>query len=177
MLITPLGNAQADDFFRYLSDHLADNGTEFTGYFHPLPRGVSGFPADKEASFRQGLNIAIGQSGWRRGWLACDGDGSIIGHVDLRARFEPNTSHRCLLGMGVHRDHRRQGIGLALLEHAKAWALTENFVWMDLQVFATNHRAIQLYRKAGFEQTGETPDLFRLDGQSIGDISMSLALR
>lgn len=177
MLITPLTETPADAFFLYLTDHLVENGSESTGYYHPQPRGVHGFPADKAISFRRGLSIALREPGWRRAWLAGDGEHSIMGHVDLRARPEPNTSHRCLLGLGVHRDHRKRGVGRALLEYAKAWAIAEQFEWMDLQVFATNANAIQLYRKAGFVQTGETPDLFRLDGHSIGDISMSLALR
>jgi ribosomal protein S18 acetylase RimI-like enzyme len=111
-------------------------------------------------------------------WVAIDDAGEIRGHVDLRGHPLQFTGHRCLLGMGVHRAHRQQGLAMALLAHAIAWASAVDLLeWMDLQVLATNSPAIALYRKAGFVQTGDIPDMFRIDGLSIGDVAMSLRLR
>lgn len=178
VLITPLTDAQLDAFFVYLSEHLLQNGSEATGYFQPQPRVLSGFPPEREANFRKGMQIPVGTPGWRRAWTARDESGAILGHMDLRALHEPNTTHRCLLGLGVHHAHRKRGIAMALLAYAKEWArATANLDWIDLQVMSTNNAAIQLYRKAGYVQTGMIEDMFRLDGHSIGDVWMTLNVR
>jgi ribosomal protein S18 acetylase RimI-like enzyme len=48
--------------------------------------------------------------------------------------------------------------------------------WIDLEVLAGNLPARGLYRKAGFVQTGEIADMFRIDGESLGYVFMSLQL-
>jgi RimJ/RimL family protein N-acetyltransferase len=154
-------------FFAYLNDHLSDNGSAGTAMFMPLPRSESRFSADKQAAFRTGMETAVGQPGWRRGWLALAPDGRIAGHIDLRARPEQAAAHRALLGMGVHRDFRQQGLGAAMLAVATAWAQTENLDWIDLEVLSVNAPARQLYARAGFTQVGEMDDMFRIDGATL----------
>lgn len=164
-------------FFAYLNDHLSDNGVGGTALFMPIPRAESRFPADKEASFRSGMETPVGQPGWRRLWLATDADGSIAGHIDLRARLEKAAAHRSLLGMGVHRDRRKQGLGASLIAAATQWANTQPFEWIDLEVLSVNRAARELYRRCGFVQVGELDDMFRIDGQALGYTFMSLQLR
>ncbi|MRW94306.1 hypothetical protein GJ699_30455 [Duganella sp. FT80W] len=45
--------------------------------------------------------------------------------------------------------------------------------WGDMQVLSTNSPAIALYRRSGFQQTGEIADMFRIDGLSFGYTNMS----
>jgi ribosomal protein S18 acetylase RimI-like enzyme len=168
---------QADEmaaFFHYLDQHLRDNGSDGTPLFQPLPR-QSGLPREKVAAFGQGLEKGLDQQGWRRVWLAHGADG-IVGHVDLRTRSEAAAAHRVLLGMGVERTARRHGLGLALLDTAIAWAQQQGLDWIDLEVLSENAPARALYRKRGFIETGHIPDLFRIEGQSLGYCYMSLAL-
>lgn len=171
---------QASDFaelMAYLNDHLSDNGSPGTGYFQPLPRSRSIFPAEREGAFRSGFDAAIGERGWRRTWVARAADGSIAGHVDLRAHPEAFAEHRCLLGMGVDRDHRRAGLGAALIAHARHWATTvARLEWIDLQVISENHAALALYRQAGFVVAGEMKEMFKLDGKSFSYTTMSMRL-
>jgi RimJ/RimL family protein N-acetyltransferase len=111
-------------------------------------------------------------------WLALDARGEIAGHVDLRARPEIAAYHRALLGMGVHRDHRGAGLGRQLVEHALAWAsATAPLEWVDLDVLSGNLAARRLYERAGFIVTGEVHDLYRIDGESHGSVTMSRRLR
>ena len=49
--------------------------------------------------------------------------------------------------------------------------------WIDLGVFGHNAVARRLYRGAGFVEVGITHDRFRVDGVSIDDIHMVLALQ
>jgi len=169
--------ADFDDFLRYLNDHLSDNGRGDTAYFQPLPRDDSRFPADKAGAFQAGMRTPLDVPGWRRVWVARADDGRIAGHVDLRAHPERHATHRCLLGMGVDRAFRRLGLGGRLIDHAAHWArASARLDWIDLQVLSVNAPAIALYRRNGFVQTGETPDLFRIDGQHLAYTSMSKRL-
>lgn len=146
--------ARQDDltaFFIYLNDHLRDNGRDGTHLFMLMPRTASVFGTEKQAAFRNALEIAAEQPGWRKLWLAWDGT-TIAGHIDLRARPEHAAAHRVLLGMGVHRDYRRHGLGLRLIAEACQWALTYAALdWIDLEVLSTNTPARRLYHTAGFE--------------------------
>lgn len=170
-------------FLAYLNDHLSDNGQGDTAYFQPLPRAESRFPADKAEGFKNGMQVEIGSAGWRRVWVMRDGDGdgdgdgAIAGHIDLRAHPERYAGHRCLLGMGVGRAYRRQGLGDQLMAHAEQWALAAGFKWIDLQVLSANTPAVKLYESRGFRQTGEIPDMFHIDGQSFNYTSMTKRLR
>lgn len=173
--IRPLRPEELAFFFHYLNDHLLDNGRDGAALFQPMSRASRGFPPEKAAAFSNGMQLAVGQPGWRRVWVALAGE-EITGHVDLRARPEPAARHRCLLGMGVHRNARRGGLGMALVAAATDWARAGGLEWIDLEVLAGNLPARGLYRKAGFVQTGEIADLFRIDGESLGYVFMSLQL-
>ena len=172
--IEPIPPSQFDGFSIYLNDHLADNGQPGSVYFQPLPRDASVFAPERAAAFRAALDIAVGAPGWRRLWGAFGPDGALLGHIDLRAHAERPAAHRCLLGMGVHRQARKLGLGRALIAHAEAWALTHAALdWIDLQVLSVNQPAIRLYQRAGFAQTSEIADMFRIDGRSFAFTNMS----
>jgi RimJ/RimL family protein N-acetyltransferase len=49
-------------------------------------------------------------------------------------------------------------------------------MWIDLRVFAHNTAAHALYRSLGFVEIGTVPDRFRIEGESIDDILMTLRL-
>lgn len=176
MTIEELELAGFEAFLAYLNDHLSDNGQGDTAYFQPLPRAESRFPPEKAEAFKYGMQTALGSAGWRRVWVARDDAGAIAGHIDLRAHPERHAAHRCLLGMGVGRAHRKQGLGGRLIVHAQQWALAAGLRWIDLQVLSANTPAIQLYHRSGFRQTGEIPDMFNIDGQSFNYTSMSLSV-
>jgi hypothetical protein len=91
--------------FVYLDDHLRDNGRDGTPLFQPMARADSFFPVEKRAAFVVGTmrRWAASRAGAAPGSRSMP-DGLIAGHVDLRARPERLAQHRCLLGMGVHRD-------------------------------------------------------------------------
>jgi ribosomal protein S18 acetylase RimI-like enzyme len=152
--------------FAYLNDHLADNGKDGTPLFQPMARSESRLPPEKEAGFITGMGTPVGEPGWRRVWLAFDEAGAIAGHIDLRARPERPAKHRALLGMGVHRGHRRQGLGARLIDTALGWARGEAGIdWIDLEVLSSNRAARDLYARSGFAIVGEMPDMFRIDGE------------
>lgn len=81
--------------------------------------------------------------------VACRGD-CIVGAADLR-RFSGRRVHVGEIGLGVHDDHVRTGIGTALLsaliDAGERWlGLTR----LELAVYTDNESALALYRKFGF---------------------------
>ena len=174
--IRSVGQEDLPAFFAYLDDHLADNGRHGSALFQPMARAASRFPDDKKAAFTAGLAAPLGQPGWRRAWIAVDALGAIAGHIDLRARPEPAAAHRALLGMGVHRDWRRHGLGLRLIDAAAGWARQTRLGWIDLEVLSVNQPALSLYLRAGFHVVGEIPQMFRIDNEFLSYTLMSRAL-
>ncbi|MBV8223116.1 MAG: GNAT family N-acetyltransferase [Candidatus Eremiobacteraeota bacterium] len=99
-----------------------------------------------------------------RGWLersvpdttavvACRGD-TVVGAADLR-RFRGRRAHAGEIGLGVHDDYVRTGIGSALLsaliDTSERWlALTR----LELAAYTDNDPALALYRKFGFVVEG-----------------------
>lgn len=153
--IRPATAADLPALFAYLGEQLAENGRDGV-LFQPMAPTADGVPLAMRERFADG--------------------GAIAGHVDLRGRPEPASSHRPLLGMGVRHDLRRAGLGTRLVQEALAWARASGFAWVDLEVLSQNHKARALYVRTGFVETGEVPDLYRIEGQSVGAVSMSLRL-
>ena len=175
--IEPIDTSQFDEFQKYLGGQLADNGKGDTPYFAPLALGESHLPPEKVAAFRDGLQLPVGSRGWRRAWAARSSSRQLIGHVDLRSHRENFTEHRCLLGIGVHRNHRRLGLGAILMAHAEKWATANTALeWIDLQVFSGNQAAVRLYLRSGFTKTGEVVEMFRIDGLSFSETAMTKRL-
>lgn len=165
--IRPATEADLAAFFAYLDDHMRDNGAAGTPLFQLIAREQSRLPAGVRIAFIKGLEVPVGQTGWRRLWLAIGQTGDIAGHIDLRGRPEPAAGHRALLGMGVHRGWRRRGLGARLLETAADWAQNDaGLAWIDLEVLSDNAPAVDLYLKSGFTMLARVEDMLEIDGVS-----------
>ena len=170
--IEPFADSDFGDFFRYLGGQIAENGRD-GAWFMPLAPTDAGIPEAKRQSFRNGFATPLFEAGWRRGWLARDARGAVAGHIDLRAHPDAFTGHRCLLGMGVRRDVRRAGLATRLLAEATRWASPQGLRWIDLQVLSANEPAVAFYRREGFQMQGGRPDMFVVDGVSLGELWMA----
>ncbi|MGR6432256.1 GNAT family N-acetyltransferase [Rhizobium sp. PAMB 3174] len=81
-------------------------------------------------------------------------NGKVVGDAGAR-RFAGRRAHVARIGMGLHDDYHRRGIGSALLaaiiDAADNW---HDIRRLELEVFADNKAAIGLYRKFGFQEEG-----------------------
>ncbi|MBF2066577.1 MAG: GNAT family N-acetyltransferase [Calothrix sp. C42_A2020_038] len=59
--------------------------------------------------------------------------------------------HAHLFLLYVVPEHRRRGIGKALMEYAQTWARARGDRQIGLQVFSNNTPALNLYKKLGFQ--------------------------
>jgi ribosomal protein S18 acetylase RimI-like enzyme len=172
--IASIRKSQHALFLQYLDQHVAENHEENGIVFQPLSKkDIKAIGKIKEAILN-GTSIALYKQGWRRLWLASDKEGSICGHIDLRSLPQANTAHRALLGMGVHKNHRRKGLARKLLEYVEHWCKEKTKLeYIDLQVLANNTPAVNLYKALNYIENGRTLDLFRIEGKSYDFVSMS----
>lgn len=77
----------------------------------------------------------------------------VVGQLTL-FRERGVYGHVAELGMSVAPEHRREGIGTALIEGAFDWAREFAVEKITLNVFPHNARALALYEKMGFVREG-----------------------
>ncbi len=177
MRIEPLVHAQIDTYLAHLARHMAESGRDGTPVFNPLPPSERWDPDARRPLLLARWAKALHEPGWERAWAVHDND-RIVGHLDLRTRELSSSLHRATLGMGLEATHRRMGLGRALIDTAVAWAREQpSLDWVDLQVFAHNEPALRLYAQCGFVEKGRVEDLFRIGGERITDVQMTLRLR
>jgi L-phenylalanine/L-methionine N-acetyltransferase len=100
-------------------------------------------------------------------------EGRIVGSAGIH-QYKGRRRHVGEVGMSVHDDFQRLGIGSALM--AALIDVADN--WLDLKrleltVYVDNEAAIRLYKKFGFEVEGtRRRDAFR-DGKYVDSFSMA----
>lgn len=88
----------------------------------------------------------------------------VAGWLDIaRGPFEGLT-HYGRLGMGLAPEWRGRGLGRRLLLQALDKAYASDFERIELEVFASNTRAVALYRSVGFVEEGCRRCARKLDG-------------
>lgn len=88
-------------------------------------------------------------------WAVCGG--KIVGSVDVRRGYERDY-HVGTIGLMVDQDFRRDGIGRFLLEYIVGQAQKMGIRIVTLTAFADNDKALNLYKKTGFEEWGRLPE-------------------
>jgi GNAT superfamily N-acetyltransferase len=126
-----------------------------------------------EAQFLHNLR-ASGNSAVFLATVNCQGVGLLVaaGGALLRLR------HVVYMGMGVVTSHWSRGIGGALLDAAILWLERHPVVRkLSLQVYATNERAIELYRRKGFRLEGRLRDEVLLEEGYVDMLQMAYRKR
>jgi ribosomal protein S18 acetylase RimI-like enzyme len=109
--------------------------------------------------------------------LVLDGD-RVIGWCDIRPDSRTGTGHVGLLYMGLLREYRGRGIGGWLFEKSLEHSVrVSGFESIQLEVFASNRRAIGMYRKFGFKKDGLRKKARKYNGKYEDILLMSKMLR
>jgi RimJ/RimL family protein N-acetyltransferase len=96
----------------------------------------------------------------------------VAGRLSIARDAQPACDHIADLGLMVAIEHRRAGIGTALLEAAETWAARARVRKLELHVFPYNEAAIALYDRAGYRQVGLRLAHFRRGASYIDAILM-----
>ena len=106
-------------------------------------------------------------------WLVAELDGRVVGGANLqRGRWSKND-HVADLGVAIRKEFRGRGIGEALLRAGLEWARAVGIRKVRLGVFATNERAIALYRKLGFVEEARLRGEVVLEGAPVDEVLMA----
>jgi L-phenylalanine/L-methionine N-acetyltransferase len=100
-------------------------------------------------------------------------DGRVVGDISLMPA-KGRRAHAATIGMGVHDDFKRRGIGRALLGEAVSiaddWL---NLRRLELTVYADNQAAISLYESFSFKVEGKMAHYAYRGGQYVDALSMA----
>ena len=111
--------------------------------------------------------------------LVADVDGLIVGNIDFHIKKARRVSHWGSFGMSVRPEWRSCGVGTALLDCLLVWARSvPEIEKVTLGVRADNHRAIALYNRHGFVQTGLEKNYLKMsDGSYVDHYTMETFVR
>lgn len=99
--------------------------------------------------------------------------GVIIGVAGADRGVHRATRHVVGLGLSVHPDWRRRGVGRALLRAVLDWADAQpDVLRVELSVNARNTGALALYEECGFEREGVRRAALRKAGKLLDVVVM-----
>lgn len=89
-------------------------------------------------------------------------DGKIIGNAGISC-VQNNIKylHRAVLGIAVQKEYWNLGIGMKILAELIIWAREIGYEQIELEVLCKNVRAVELYKKFGFEVYGTREKSFK----------------
>jgi RimJ/RimL family protein N-acetyltransferase len=105
--------------------------------------------------------------------FVAESEDGIVGRISLARDPHPASEHVADLGIMVSQDHRRQGIGRALMEAGEAWAREVGVLKLELHVFPYNDAAIALYEHLGYEREGYRRQHYRRGSGFVDAILMA----
>jgi ribosomal protein S18 acetylase RimI-like enzyme len=109
--------------------------------------------------------------------LAVTSEEVVVGWCDIVQKQREGFRHVGTLGMGILPKYRGQGIGHRLATDTIRAATEAGMERIELEVFASNERAIALYRKLGFVIEGIKRNARKLDGVYDDNVFMALLIR
>lgn len=128
-------------------------------------------PLDEERKF---LNEAIKSIEDKKGMLLlAESNGKIVGISDIRMGTR-TAKHIGVFGISLAKDFRSQGVGRKLMELVMEESI-ENIHGLrilELECFANNPIAPQLYKSLGFKEYGRLPKGVLHRQQYVDDIRM-----
>ena len=140
-----------------------------------IPGRLASRPEElKTESFRERITtLARSDSGI---YAVIEEGGTIAGHAVLEPHKLAVTAHVVVLTLAIHEGHQGRGLGRALMRYLIEWARARPQVEkFELQVRASNQRAIQLYESLGFVEEGrKTRRLKYGPGDYLDDVYMAL---
>lgn len=109
--------------------------------------------------------------------LVVECEGRLVAYARCRGFHLKRFAHKASFGLGVLQTDGRHGIGSQLTSRVIAWAKAQSLKKIQLEVVETNHGAIRLYQRHGFQEEGRLRhDRLLSDGCFYDTVLMGLEL-
>jgi RimJ/RimL family protein N-acetyltransferase len=108
-------------------------------------------------------------------FLVAEVDGVVVATSDINQR-RGYEKHVGVIGIAVEEGFRDLGVGTAMMRVMLEQAKEIGVKVLTLSAFATNKRAIHVYEKVGFVQTGVIPKKNFKEGVYIDEVIMTRLL-
>ena len=108
--------------------------------------------------------------------VVADVGGRIVGNSSVTRGSYRDTQRHGGLGIAVSKKFREIGIGVEMMRTLVKESRRAKLKTLELEVFANNPRAIHVYEKTGFKQTGRIPKKMLRNGKFIDSIIMTREL-
>lgn len=108
----------------------------------------------------------------KKGILICaEINGKVIGNCEVTKK-EGRLAHTGGLGISIIKEYREEGVGWVLMKEILKWAKKLKIKIVILDVFKTNQRALNFYKKLGFKIYGKLPKGALRRKKYVSDIKM-----
>ena len=101
----------------------------------------------------------------------------MVGGASIHPKTDKH-SHIASYGIFIHKSYRNLGLGTALTKEFVEIAKKRGLEILQLSVYSTNKRAINVYQKCGFKEAGRLKSGIKFpDGTYTDEIIMELLLK
>jgi ribosomal protein S18 acetylase RimI-like enzyme len=121
---------------------------------------------DESVLFSLARSVFGGEPAWDDGRTLATIEADVVfvaevdGHTAGYVALELTDGAVCIEQLLVAPEHEGEGVGRQLLDYAEGYAISEGAATLQVVVEEDNRRALDFYRRRGFERS--TGDLFEL---------------
>lgn len=108
--------------------------------------------------------------------IAAELENQLIGFVTASRIPLKRVKHRVHIVVGVLKEESGKGIGTKLFKKLIEWAINNEISRLELTVMKHNERAINLYKKIGFEIEGIKKNSLIIDKNLVDEYYMGMIL-
>lgn len=101
--------------------------------------------------------------------MVADDNGILAGYVAVHGGQGSRNRHSAHLVVGVREQYRGQGIATRMIKEVFRWAKEAGLDRLGLTVIKDNDRALNLYKKLGFQTEGEKIHSLMINGQPVNE--------
>jgi len=128
---------------------------------------------DEEIDWLSGLLARLEKD--KTFFLVAEVEGRVIASSDIN-RQKGYQKHVGVVGIVIKKGFRELGIGTAIMQALVEQAKKMGMEVLTLTAFVSNKRAIHVYEKVGFVQTGLIPKKHLKEGKYIDEVIMTKLL-
>lgn len=104
-------------------------------------------------------------------------NGEVVGVLGWEEKYPfPTGSHVCELDIAVKKNQRQKGFGSKMLRLFFVQAKEMGLKKISIRILATNEKALQMYKKVGFEVEGCLVKEFFINEQYVNDYQLAIFL-